>query len=185
MSNIYSTTVLAKKGIIDQRKMFLFNGQIISTKKNSDKNEIIKFEQLNIDLTNLTTTTIKKPKIQETSTLKLISCFITKIKDPEFCKNDTKKEILPLLIRRIILPLYIPLISLICSLLLIKSNKIYFNKISVFFYSFSVLVLTELLVRYTGLNNFIKISYILSPIILIISLYFFLIFRFSKEFKPV
>ena len=39
--------------------MMLFNGQIISTKKNSD-NEIIKFEQLNINLGNLTTATIKK-----------------------------------------------------------------------------------------------------------------------------
>ena len=29
----------------------------------------------NIDLKNLTTSTIKKPKIQETSTLKLIGCL--------------------------------------------------------------------------------------------------------------
>ena len=30
--------------------MFLFSGQIISSKNNSDENEIIKFDQLNIDL---------------------------------------------------------------------------------------------------------------------------------------
>ena len=47
----------------------MINGQIITSKEN-DKNEIIKFEQLNIDLDNLSTTTIKKPKIQETSTIK-------------------------------------------------------------------------------------------------------------------
>ncbi len=183
VSDIYSTTVLAEKGIIESRKMFLFNGQIISAKKNNEKKEIIKFEQLNIDLSNLSTSTIKKPKIQETSTLKLISCFITEISDPEFCKEGTKKEILPLLIRRIILPLYIPLISLICSLLLIKNNKIYLNKVSIFFYSFSILILTELLIRYTGLNDLIKLSYIIGPIILIISLYFFLVIKFSKETK--
>ena len=75
-----------------KEKNVSFNGQIISTKKNSDKNEIIKFEQFNIDLTNLTTTTIKKPKIQETSTLKLISCFITKIKIRNFVKMTQKKK---------------------------------------------------------------------------------------------
>ena len=183
MSNISSTTVLAEKGVVEDRKMFLFNGQIISTKRNDDKNEIIKFEQLNIDLANLTTTTIKKPKIQETSTLKLISCFLPEVKDQVFCKEDTKKEILPLLIRRVVLPFYIPTISLICCLLLIKSNKIYFNKISIFIYSFSILVLTELLIRYTGLSNLVKISYVLTPIVLILSLYFFLVFKFSKESK--
>ena len=183
VSNISSTTVLAEKGVVEDRKMFLFNGQIISTKRNDDKNEIIKFEQLNIDLANLTTTTIKKPKIQETSTLKLISCFLSEVKDQVFCKEDTKKEILPLLIRRVVLPFYIPTISLICCLLLIKSNKIYFNKISIFIYSFSILVLTELLIRYTGLSNLVKISYVLTPIVLILSLYFFLVFKFSKESK--
>ena len=41
--------------------MFLFNGQIISSSKESE-NEIIKFEQLNVDLSNLSTTTIKNPR---------------------------------------------------------------------------------------------------------------------------
>ena len=37
-----------------KKKCILFNGQIISSKKNYN-NEIIKFEQLNIDLNNLNT----------------------------------------------------------------------------------------------------------------------------------
>ena len=63
ISKISDTTILAKNGIIDQKKLFLFNGQIL-TSKNNTENEIIKFEQLNIDLGDLTTTTIKQPKIQ-------------------------------------------------------------------------------------------------------------------------
>ena len=51
--------------------MILFYGQIISIKKDKEKSEIIEFEQLNIDLNNLKSTTIKQPKIQETSTLSL------------------------------------------------------------------------------------------------------------------
>ena len=60
-------------------RIFLLNGQIISSKEDKTS-EVIKFEQLNIDLSNLTTTTIKKPKIQETSTLILLSCFFIKNK---------------------------------------------------------------------------------------------------------
>ena len=77
--NVSSITVIARKGVVEERKLFLFDGQIISTKKDDADNEMIKFEQLNIDLDNLVTTTIKKPKIQETSTLKLLSCFFKKI----------------------------------------------------------------------------------------------------------
>ena len=143
--------------------MFLFNGQIISTKKDNSENEIIKFEQLNIDLGDLRTTTIKKPKIQEISTLNLLKCFLSNAKRYEMCNEDFKKEILPVLNRRIVMPFYIPVLSLICSLLLIKSKKRYFNKISVFSYSFILLLFTEMAVRYTGLNNFLMFLYIIIP----------------------
>ena len=76
ISKTSSTTILAEMGKVDERKLFLINGQIISTKKNSNENEIIKFDQLNIDLRDLSTTTIKKPKIQETSTIKLMKCIL-------------------------------------------------------------------------------------------------------------
>ena len=72
--------------------MFLFNGQIISGKKNSES-EIIKFEQLTIDLSNLTTTTIKKPKVQETSTVKLLGCiFFKDYEESRFCNQSLKKK---------------------------------------------------------------------------------------------
>ena len=61
--------------------------------KNSE-NELIKFEQLSIDLSNLSTTTIKKPKIQETSTIKLLKCLIDK-KQEKYCNEGFKKEIYP------------------------------------------------------------------------------------------
>ena len=48
--------------MIDKKKMFLLNGQIISTKKDGSENNIIKFEQLDIDLSNLTTSNNKKTK---------------------------------------------------------------------------------------------------------------------------
>ena len=56
--------------------MILVEGQIISSKKDNEENEILKFSQLKINLENFITTTIKQPKLQETSTLKLLSCFL-------------------------------------------------------------------------------------------------------------
>lgn len=183
-SKINTTTIIAKNGIIDFNRMLLFNGQII-TSKNDFNNEIIKFEQLNIDLSSLSTTTIKSPKIQETSTLLLLSCFLTKKNKKKFCNEGFKKEILPTLSRRIIIPFYLPVLSLMCALLLIKSKKIYLNKILIFTYSFIVLLFTELAVRYTGINNAIMMSFIIIPFALLGILYLFLNLAFINEIKKI
>ena len=177
-----STSVLAKSGIVKSKNLILYDGQIISS-KNDAPNELIKFEKLNIDLSNLSTTTIKKPKIQETSTFKLISCLILDSNNSNFCNEGFKKEILPNLNRRIIIPFYIPALTLICSMLLFKSRKIYYNKFLIFTYSFMLLLFTELAVRYTGINNIILFLYLIIPFVLIISLYIFLNYKFSKEIK--
>ncbi len=180
-SKIKNTTIIAKSGIIEKKKMFLLNGQIITSKIDINKNEVIKFEQLNIDLSDLSTTTIKQPKLQETSTFELLNCFRNKIFQNSECNQEIKQEIIPTLNRRIVLPLYIPVIALICSLLLIKSKKKLFNKVSVFLYSFILLVFTEIAVRYTGINNFIKVFFIIFPILLFITIYVFLSRKFSTE----
>ena len=180
-SKIAATTIIAESGIATDKMLVMFNGQIISAKKNLE-NEIIRFEQLNIDLSSLSNTTIKKPKIQETSTITLIKCLLNKsLTQSEFCNEDFKKEILSTLNRRIIIPFYIPVLSLICSLLLIKSKRNYFRNISIFIYSFIILLFTELAVRYTGINSLILYTFVLMPFSLLIILYTFLIYKFSKE----
>ena len=185
-TNVATTTIIAKKGIVKERIMILFNGQIISSSNDTDndeENEIIKFEQLNINLSDLSTTTIKKLKLQETSTLKLAKCFISKDLASNMCQEDVQKEILPILIRRLILPFYIPVISLICSFLLLKNQKFYSNKTSIFIYSFIVLILTELLIRFTGLNYILRFFYSVLPFLLSFLFYFLLFYNFSKEAK--
>ncbi len=176
-------TIVAQSGIIEKKKIFLINGQIISSKENG-KNDFIKFKDLSIDLASLSSSTIKQPKIQETSTLKLLTCFKKNLNlDLKICNEDFKKEIYPVLNRRLILPFYIPIISLICSFLLIKSERRYFKRTSVFLYSFLLLLFTELAVRYTGINILTRLSFMILPISLIIIFYSFLIYQFSKEFK--
>lgn len=186
VSNTTTTTVIAEKGIIDERKMILFNGQIISSKKNNvDENEIIKFQQLNIDLKNLATTTIKEPKIQETSTITLLKCFTSSKTQKSICSDEARKEVYPTLIRRIIMPTYIPLVALLCSFLLLKNRSFLLSKFTIFIYCFLTLVLTEILIRYTGINDLLRLIYIISPIFFILVFYFLLSYKFTKEIKKI
>ena len=177
-----TTTIIASDGLIEGKKMILFNGKIITSNQEDKENNIIKFEQLSFDLNNIQSTTIKQPKIQETSTISLINCYKeNKIKN-SYCKKNYKEEILPVLNRRIILPFFIPVIALLSSLLLIKTKKnIFLNKISIFFYCFLILLYAELIIRYTGLSNVVNNFFLISPIIFSIISYIFLKFKFSKE----
>ncbi len=183
VKNTQSTTIIAEKGVSNENKILLFKGQIISSKKEGIENEIINFEQLNINLGDLSTRTIKLPKMQETSTFVLGKCLLVKNRNTKLCNNESYKEIIQVLIRRTILPLYIPVITLICCMLLVKNNNFFLNKTLIFVYSFILLVITELLIRYTGLNSYIRYFYIFLPFCLFVFVYIFLVHQFSREVK--
>ncbi len=177
-----SNTIIANNGIIDEKRMILFSGQIISTDKENNESDVIKFEQLNIDLTNIQSNTIKQPKIQETSTLKLIGCLNKNYFNDKNCRGNIEKEILPTLNRRIVLPFFIPVLALVVSFMLVKHNRsIFFNKISIFGYSFIILIYAELVIRYTGISKTMGNLFLLSPIILYLLTYFILRLKLSKE----
>ena len=86
-----TTTIIAKEGIVEEKKMVLFNGNIISTNKNNQKSNIVKFEQINIDLKNLKTGTIKQIKLQETPSFDLIRCIREFSKTIINCKENAKR----------------------------------------------------------------------------------------------
>ena len=176
------TTIIASNGIINENKMIMFKGQIISSDKNNQGNDIIKFDQLSVDLNNFKNRTIKRPKVQETSTITLLTCLEGSIFYKVSCEKNFKTEILPILNRRITFPLYFPIIALFASFLLIRSKKkFFFSKVSVFLYCFFVLLYAELIIRYTGISNLISKLFILSPVVLSILVYIFLKFKFSNE----
>ena len=165
--------------------MLLVDGQIISTEKNNIKNNVVKFEQLNIDLKDLQTGIIKVPKMQETNTLDLFECWL-KLENSKMpmCKEEAKKEITTVLNRRIFFPFYLPVIAVLCSLLLIKNRpkKNFFNQYSIFALAFLVLLSAELSLRYTGIMPLINYFFILFPIFLIPITYLFLIYKFKGEY---
>ena len=178
-----TTTIVAKNGVVEKKNMILFDGQIISSRQN--KNEIVKFKQLNINLKDLQTGTIKQPKLQETSTFKLLECMNNSIKINKLnCKKNTKKEITTVLNRRIVLPFYIPIISLLCCFLLVKpsvQNNYFLNKYSIFILSFLVLLYAELVIRYTGISSIVSTLFTISPMIFIPIIYIILSFKLSRE----
>ena len=179
-----TTTIVSERGLVEEKRMLLFNGQIMST-KNKMESEIVKFKQLNINLDNLQTDTIKTPKLQETPTINLIQCVFFSVDESILnCKEKTKKEIITNLNRRIGLPLYLPIISLLCSFLLIKTNKKinYFNnKYTIFTLSFLLLLYAELIIRFTGISQLLRFMFYFTPIILIPIIYFTLIIKLSRE----
>ena len=176
-----TTTIIAKSGLVEDRRLLLYNGNIISSKNNLE-NQVLKFEKIIIDLTGLTNSTIKQPKIQETSTLKLLGCANDDFFNDKSCKGNFKQEVFPTLNRRIILPFFIPLIALIASLLLIKTQrKLIFNNFSIFGYSFIILLYAEMIIRFTGKSFLITNLFVLSPFVLSIMIYIFIKYKFFKE----
>tara|TARA_B100001093_G_scaffold520116_1_gene612830 strand:+ start:428 stop:1579 length:1152 start_codon:yes stop_codon:yes gene_type:complete len=180
-----TTTIVAEEGLVQEKKMILFNGSILTSNTESLENNIIKFQQLNIDLKNLQTDTITSPKLQETSTKDLAKCFLSNAQNISFdCKENSKKEILTILNRRIVLPFYIPVIALLCSFLLIqnkKTGKKFINQYSVFALSFLVLLYAELIIRYTGISKVVSIIFLITPFMLTLLAYLLLILKINRE----
>ena len=123
--------------------------------------------------------------------IKLYEAKLDKVKSEDYLKRLTnsiylweekgKKEVIQTLNKRITSPFYVPMLSLICALLFIKSKKFYLNKESIFLYGFILLLFTELAVRYTGISKIILIIFNLLPLITTVIFYIFLSYYFSKE----
>ena len=183
-----TTTIFAKYGSLgkDESSLVLYNGNI--QKLNNDGNiNIIKFEKTTLNFSNLSTKSIITPKIQETSTLKIFNCMLNiNTSDMHNCSKE-KKSLMDNKIeinKRFGMPIYIPLISLICAFLLTsrKDKKIYnYNKYIYFFICFLILALSEILVRYSGTSwNHTSVYYIL-PIALLPFFYLVLVRKFKYE----
>lgn len=187
--NSSNTTIIAKTGFINNTKLILNNG-LIQSQDNDGKINIIEFEKTELPLDNLTTRKIIQPKIQETRTGAIMSCLLDSNKNlpekelvfkcPQY-KN--LKDLVENISRRIGMPLYIPLLSLISSFLLFSNKKKKFrviDKYLYFFYGFLILIVAEILVRYSGLSKINTYLFFLFPILLIPIIYFIL-FKTMRE----
>jgi lipopolysaccharide export system permease protein len=180
-----NSTIIAKKGFINNDKLILFDGTIQTlNQKNEIKN--LKFEKTELNLNNISTKTIKHPKVQETSSSKLLDCSFNKYNNLnlDYCSEDYRRNAAETLSRRLGAPLYIPLVSLIISFLLIhkKENKFNFlKKYIIFTLSFIVLIFAEILLKYTGKFLLLTSSYFILPIILSFLFYVYLLKKMTSK----
>ncbi len=185
-----NVTIYAKEGKIEEGSsgsyLALRNGTI---QKENDKNEIvsINFIKTNMQMEGLKTKSIIMPKIQETSSKILIECIISKNKNIDILncpKTESKVDTLAEINRRFGMPLYIPAISLILSFLLISRNENKRKNLYKYFYfglSFLILVVAEILVRYSGKSYFYSYLYYFIPLISIPFFYYLLFKQFYNE----
>ena len=185
-------TIIAEKGIIDESKIILQDGIIQSLDKDNNL-KIIQFDRTLLNFSNYDNRVIRDAKIQETPTLKILTClknfYKNEFDNNQVVKNCPKKDIsivIETLSRRLIMPIYIPVVSLLLSFLLVykknkKSNM--FSRYIFFLFSFILLVFAELLVRYSGLSNINFYTYLITPLIVSPLLFFILLKKFKKELK--
>ena len=189
LSNIGTTssTIFAKYGYVsvDEKHLVLKNGNIQKLKEDGNVN-IVKFEKTTLNLSGIATKSISEPKMQETSSIKILRCILKMETNMHNCQQN-KKSLMDVKIemnKRFGMPIFIPLIALVCSFLLSsrKDKKLYnYNKYIYFFISFVILVLAEITVRYSGISWRHTIIYYSLPILIVPVFYFFLIKKFKYE----
>ena len=188
-----SQIIYAKEGKIinanNKTYIKLFEGEIINTK--NKKINVFSFSETEIDLSKYKTKTTTYPKIQELPTFALLNCvlidpinFISSKANVNFnCEKNNTKIFFQEFFKRLYMPLYIPLMALISSLLILRSKDNFrFNKFknSIFIIGISIIILSEVTVRYFGTNMISNISFLFLPLILFFITYS-IIFIFDKK----
>jgi lipopolysaccharide export system permease protein len=164
----------------NDKKFRLINGKIID--QNEEKSIEFSFDEINFDLSKYQSKTITFPKIQETSSFKLLKCIIYNYKNKiqDYSETDFNCELSTIVVvqqemlRRLHLPIYLPLLSLLCGLLVTKSKEyIYYNrfKYCLFSFIFSILVFSEISLKYSLINFSSFVFFITFPIIIFIIIY--------------
>ena len=184
-----SQIIIAKSGRIvlenNQKLLILNDGQIIQTdaKSETKKNSTsFYFTETKFDLEKYSTKTTKYPKIQELETFKLIQCTNNLINNKKNkkkfknfnCNQDFLSNMTQELLKRIYLPIYIPLLALIGSLLVLKSKNSYDYssfKFKIFSIGILYLVISEISLNFTGTNNVYNLIFLFFPIISFLLIY--------------
>jgi len=181
----------AKKGVfkeINNRPLLiLYNGETITTKNNKITN--FSFSKSDFSLNNLKTNTTTYIKMQEISTLDIIRCLdfiyelnlFNKFKKIDRCSSANTKNFIKEFYKRLIIPFYIPILSLIPFLLLIssKENTNYFRlKFLIFLLGVIAVIFSETTIRLISNSYIDNFALLILPIFLILILYLFFIKKF-------
>ena len=182
-SNAQDKTIIAKNGFVQNNQLILFDGIIHSF----DGKEIssLKFKKTQILINQLSNRTIQQPKLRETKTETLISCLVNNNTYLLNCPlKDLKNEVIETLSRRIIMPIYIFIIALISCFYLFSRQEKEENTLKrylIFILSFFVIIISELLVRYSGKSEINAIIYFIIPFLITPIIYSLLFYQSQNE----
>ena len=187
-SNEKFQITFAKKGIFETRGnkkvLVLYNGQTLNSNNNKITN--FNFSKSDFDLTNMDSHLVVHRKLQEQPTMGLIKCVknisLNENKNILNCDPSNPSNVYKELFKRFFLPLYLPLLILISSLnLLISKERVDYIRYRILIFLFGILaiIISETSLGYIN-NFFLKNIIIISiPIILTLSIYLILIFKFK------
>ena len=134
-------------------------------------------------MSKFTTKTTIIPKIQENKSSNIIKCYLNNLnnnnkfeinKNELRCHKGSGKDIIQEIFKRFSLPFYIPLICLVACLLIMNERFNVFHKfykIGIFSIGFSLIFISEILIKFSGLNKIHDLIIFILPIIVFISIY--------------
>ena len=190
-NNEYKIIISSRGKIIQDEYGFSFkllDGKI--TNLNNTESFNLGFKETIYKLSDLDTKTRKSTKISETKSSILFYCFekfIENRKDKKLrCgkSNFLIKDIYEELFKRIINPIYIVILSLISSLIILKSktgNIQSYYKLILFFLGFIIIIFSELSYKFIPSSLNFEIILLLLPIIIIFL--FYLLILIKTKFK--
>jgi len=191
--------IFAEKGelinIDNKNYLLLKNGEIFND-YGKDSSNSFKFESFKFNLSNFVTKTTLIPKIQETNTMLLIKCLLNNTQNKNFiidskklvCSKGSEKNISEELLKRFYLPLYLPLITIIGCLVILKAKeeKSYRNhKIFTFILGFSVIFISEASIKYTNGNLIESLIFFLVPLSLSSILYLYIKRKLNHKIEDI
>tara|TARA_Y200000002_G_scaffold92338_1_gene74435 strand:+ start:2037 stop:3179 length:1143 start_codon:yes stop_codon:yes gene_type:complete len=177
--------------------LVLYNGATITSANNKVTN--ISFSKSDFSLGNIETNATTYKKTQEISSPKLFECiknfyslekkiFQLKVKNIENCSYMNMQNIIKEFYKRFVIPIYIPLLSLIPFLLITSSKEnTNYNKLRVitFLIGLIIIIFSETTIRFITEISIYDISIMIIPVLLLILLYSFLFNKFNFKTKKL
>ena len=193
-SNDKFQVTVAKKGIFElknnKRILVLYDGKTLNS--NNGKITNFKFSKSDYGLSSMDSHLVVHKKLQEQPTIILIDCLktILRLESREIlnCDKNNPRDVFKELFKRIISPLYLPLLIL-TSISLILSSKENVNyskyKFLVFIFGFLIIILSESSLGYINNNIYINLFLLALPITLIFILYSVFIYKLKLDYRKI
>ena len=159
----------------------------------NDKITNFKFKKTDFNLSNFEDNTTTYKKTQEVATTDLVKCYhnlmnlnflnINENFEVENCRSENIDNIIKELYKRVIIPLYIPVLILISLLLIFKSKEnINYSRYRIFIFliGFGIIILSEMTIRLISEDLIKNFKIFIIPIILVIILYLNYLVKFKN-----